>query len=365
MPIPSELLTLAKSRRFWTDFFWITETVRHGYPELADCRVELPLPDGSRMLLLLDKALCYFSLQFAAPGSEPIEIAWDDQAHWHPDVLQWRELEAICRFSVIRDPEISHPGILLLLLQRFAPICVGDDVDRIVALLETAWRRLDLFSANEIRELIERTDARDAEFSWQREESTGNWYLTQERDIRGRGKALYTLRTPKGAFPFSVWRAAFEAVEAELHVRGDSERAPEPGTVQLRQSHLLNLTLPLQDSQRPLPTAAGYFFRNTLARLFESRGMGTANSSGAHSQKSADGTYVTTEEFYSVQLKGDLIVGLRLMRESLWWAKYPSTTMLRSGYADTIQLTLFRQMRVVFLKRWTCFPFMELQQHTP
>jgi hypothetical protein len=26
---------------------------------------------------------------------------------------------------------------------------------------------------------------------------------------------------------------------------------------------------------------------------------------------------------------------------------------------------LFRQMRVVFLKRWTCFPFMELQQHTP
>jgi hypothetical protein len=34
-------------------------------------------------------------------------------------------------------------------------------------------------------------------------------------------------------------------------------------------------------------------------------------------------------------------------------------------YGEPLKIWLFRQMRVVFLKRWTCFPFMELQQHTP
>src|SRR5262249_40043151 len=152
------------TRRFWTDFFW--ETRAPEYPRLKDCTVRLPIAGGYRLGLSLDEFLCYFSLEFACPGRKAVEIAWDDQAHWHPHVLRWQELELICRAIAIQDADLPHPGVVLLLLHRFAPICVGDDLDVIVPMLEAAWQQLDAFSDSEIAGFIERADARDAGFRW-------------------------------------------------------------------------------------------------------------------------------------------------------------------------------------------------------
>src|SRR5579862_3894297 len=120
MILPQSLHPLVRMRRFWTDFFWQTEPQDDGYPELESCTVELPVAEGYLLSLSLDPGLSYFSLRFASPGQEAVEIAWDDTAHWHPHVLRWQELELICRTVALQDAELPHPGILLLLLHRFA-----------------------------------------------------------------------------------------------------------------------------------------------------------------------------------------------------------------------------------------------------
>jgi hypothetical protein len=87
MPLPRSLQPLVSSRRFWTDFLWETEARgedgQAAYPELQDCMVELPFADGYRLSLSLDKWLSYLSLGLGVAGGETVEIAWDDQAHWH------------------------------------------------------------------------------------------------------------------------------------------------------------------------------------------------------------------------------------------------------------------------------------------
>ncbi|MEZ6184926.1 MAG: hypothetical protein R3F62_07940 [Planctomycetota bacterium] len=407
MPLPPPLRPLVRTRRFWTDALWETETADRGagaYPALAECVLHLPVGAGYALTLELDRDLSRFSLGVTSPEGSA-EIAWDDRAHWHPHVLRWHELEQFCRAQALLDPELVHPGPLLLLLSRFAPLCLEDDPGTVLPLLQAAWERVGAFSPGEIQGFLERLDARPAGFRWRLDEAWGVWVLEQDDDDAA--LQLYTLRQPEHAgFPFaalaevvarsgSVLAAAVQDVGAELarafQETGDPALGPalaaalrdapeaasvaqalgddpdvarcawicevllgvEQGTIvrehlsegclELREQHALSLSLPLRDEERPLPGAVGKLLRDSLQRVLSDLRVGSADTLGASSSQAEDGTWVDTEESLSVVIKGDLDVGLRRIREALWWVRAPSTTSLGSlGGDEVLPLELAR-----------------------
>jgi hypothetical protein len=388
MPLPTLLQALARTRRFWTDFFGQTEAQGDAYSSLKDCTVNLAVAGGYELTLGLDSALCYFSLGFLVPGREAMEIAWDDQAHWHPHVLRWQELELICRCLAMQDPQLTHPGVALLLLHRFAPICHGDDLDLIVPMLEAAWRQLSVFSNSEIRAFIERADARDFGFQWSYEEAIQGWCL-QERDPQRGG--LYTLRTTQNTeFPFGAWeqmlkrareilgrlKGAADESARDFAQTGDMTIVPRiarslhtsnnvgladvlanrPSLAQvcwvvevllgmemgsllkqyvrpqlaLREQNILYLTLPLRDSKRPVPQAAGPFIAASLNRVLSDCNLGGRAGSGSG----------PTSMMESFQIKGHVNRGVELLREVLWWTSAPESVRLSRNFQEQIPLAL-------------------------
>jgi hypothetical protein len=234
MAIPEPLRTLVNAPAFWAAFLFLDEDKVH-YPQLAGCRAEFVIADGYGVTLDLNADLSYVSLGLRRPGSaEPVEIGWDDQAHWVPHALRWEELDLIGRCVALDEPSLPHPGLPVALLCRFAPISVGDDVDVVVPLVQTAL--LSACSKEDgvtpplpglaltpsvsvsgqppnpvVGECLQRIDARHAGFTWRHDDRVG-WYLHQsQEDNEASGVDLYTLRCPKNAgddrFPFADWNA--------------------------------------------------------------------------------------------------------------------------------------------------------------
>jgi hypothetical protein len=166
-------------------------------------------------VLELDQYLASFNLNLRHPGAaEPVQVAWDDQAHWHPHVLRWEELDLIGRCVALTDPTLPHPGLPVLLLNRFAPVCANDDADIMFPMLESAWRSLGIFSPQEIDKHVERFDCRQGRFTWQSDASLG-WSLVQDEEAReSSGYDLYTLRDPGNSeFPFLAWNQMIGEME--------------------------------------------------------------------------------------------------------------------------------------------------------
>jgi hypothetical protein len=214
MPLPDALSAAVRVKRFWTDFLWMTDAAfpeegeedERDYPAFGTCHLVFPAGPHA-VTLTFDDMHCSFSLGLLPAGEkEPVQIGWDDQTHWHPHVLRWDELDLLCRCAALTDPSLAHPGPPLLLLHRFAPICVGDDVDMIHPLLESAWRSLGLLSDAELSKLIEGADRRPAGFTWRRHDQRG-WSLHQsEEDELASECGLYTLRNGENEeFPFAAW----------------------------------------------------------------------------------------------------------------------------------------------------------------
>jgi hypothetical protein len=221
MSVPPALLSLAQKPRFWTDFFWDTEPdydwqddEASPYPQLKHCHIELYVSRQYRLTLALDEDLSYFSLQLRHSGNKkPVEIAWDDQAHWHPHVLKWEELDLIGRWMALNDSQLPHPGLPLVLLHRFAPLCEGDDVEIVHPLLEAAYRSLGVFKNRQIENYLHKFDRREAGFNWQCGPRQ-RWYLQQNEDApEASAVELYTLRHSRArSFPFAAWDGLIQEV---------------------------------------------------------------------------------------------------------------------------------------------------------
>jgi hypothetical protein len=348
--VPPALKPLLTKRRFWTDCLWETEAYSVGqkeprYPELKDCKVQLPIADGFSLTLSLDEHLSYFSLDFIAPQREPVNVAWDDQAHWHPHVLRWAELETISRVLAQRDHELVHPGWVVLLLHRFAPICEGDDVPAIAAILEAAWKRLGVFSNHEITTFIERIDASDAGFRWRRVEGVG-WCIEQE-DRTASARGLYSLRCADNAtFPFHDWHRMIEAAGREWAARSVSTSAaapqPTPPAPQCmpRRKRTLYLTIPYEDAERPVPPPFGKLVSDTLDGALRDLHLGRCSNSGGTSRPNGDGTYTEVESNYFLQLKGDIDEGIRVLHDLLWWSHAPESVKLAENFRANVPLNL-------------------------
>ncbi len=203
--LPPVLIPLLQRRDFWLRFFWDRDD--HEYPELEGCEVVVPLGDEAALVLDLDELLAYFSLSLRHPSlPEPVELGWDDQAHWHPHVLRWEELDLLGRWAALSHPELTHPGVLVALLHRFTPLCRGDDEAVVPALLEAAYRSLGVFRGKALQERVDRYDRREAGFTWRQDPACG-WVLEQDEAAPEAGDhVLYTRRN--GAYPhlpFQLW----------------------------------------------------------------------------------------------------------------------------------------------------------------
>jgi hypothetical protein len=98
---------------------------------------------GHLVLLDVDTGLGRYELGVTGPGSaEWAGLGWDDLAHWHPYALRWSELDLIRRAVAVRDPLLSHPGVPMALLCRFAAVFEDDDVDAAVAGVDAAYGAL-------------------------------------------------------------------------------------------------------------------------------------------------------------------------------------------------------------------------------
>ncbi|TPX09696.1 uncharacterized protein E0L32_009035 [Thyridium curvatum] len=374
MQLPRELRELLGTRRFWTDFFWITEAEDDAYSELEDtvC-IDLPISlgsEGSFLSLEFSNDLGFFELQLKN-GVHSQQLGWDDGAHWHPHVLRWDELDLVCRAVARLNPDLPHPGLPLLLLHRFAPICGrrgGDDDDApfASALLDAAWRSLGIFSDREVQRLIERSDARDAGFIWRQNGTQGVWFLDQEEITDGcensSQRALYTLRSQPSepsddldceddegheehseygesekscnSFPHHQLGSMLDRAQQTVlrSANGDltqdgvlpSERPSAPHYT-LRPQHTLDLRVPVQEGSRPLGKEVPARVTAPLNRILSDLDLGWAQWTGSRARRQEDGTFVDVDNSLAVHVHGNRDHGVQSSRRSkLAGSSWPS-----------------------------------------
>lgn len=224
MPLPDALTTRMTETDFWSAYLFEDDA-----PDLFDedkdeesYQVEFGLGDG--FALTLDLALAYecIDLALTAPGlAEPAQLGWDDQAHFHPHVMRWTELDLLARASALHDPDLRHPGPALALLVRFVFLDEQDDPDTITPLVDAAFRLLRPIPGTgrgvrpETRDWFEVRDLRDTGLQWTTRED-GHPAVDQPNGDRGL-TPLYSLRTPGSEdFPFAAWAALLDQAERIL-----------------------------------------------------------------------------------------------------------------------------------------------------
>ncbi|QKD56639.2 uncharacterized protein FOBCDRAFT_241400 [Fusarium oxysporum Fo47] len=181
---------------------------------------ELNFPVGPEfgLSVKVDNYISTIQLHFNSQDKKHF-LGYDDNFHWQPYTLRWSELEAVCQAVSITDRKYSHPGLPLLILARFAPICIGDDVDHIVEILVQAWKTLgeDILTDDQIRQVIERIDNRDMQLCWHYDESRSYWWVGKGLDESTATKA-YTYRRSRELdceepFPNEQWNAFISALQ--------------------------------------------------------------------------------------------------------------------------------------------------------
>jgi hypothetical protein len=204
--LPTALLRIARDQTFWARYFWFKEDkfqyeelitneipyseqqlvnnfdfhgiARPTPPTYSQCRVELPIAGGYGLALEFDPSFFRFELELLHLSGEVVQIGWDDQAHGHPHVLRWNELDTICRCMSLGNPELTHPGLTLLLLCRFAPITDSQQLALANELLQSAWRLFKIDGDELYRHLLKQLDCLENGFEWLQTEEQG-WILHQ------------------------------------------------------------------------------------------------------------------------------------------------------------------------------------------
>jgi len=194
MPFPNEVQAALATRRFWTDFFWLTSCdEKRFFPQRS---IDFRLGGPYKLTLDIGTHLGELYLHFRSADVWPREIGFDDQFHWFNHGLRWTELELLSKAVAVRDPTMPHPGPVLLLLYRFAPICKADDQEHVIGMLYHAWKRLDLFSDREIQTFIEKKDFTRMDLTWHFDEEHDHWWIAWGEDP-SKTRGTYTRRYEK------------------------------------------------------------------------------------------------------------------------------------------------------------------------
>ncbi|KAH7116521.1 hypothetical protein B0J13DRAFT_571645 [Dactylonectria estremocensis] len=346
------LTLLFSNRCFWTDFWWTTEAgldnPRYQFmDEHHNFKIHLPLSsEGDRLELSLSSDLGYFELIIAGRDYDEWNVAHDDQAHWHPHVLRWEEVEIICRAAAHLEtnadsPLKKHPGVGMLLLMRWAPICLGDDVDRIAAMLEVAFGEGagGVFSLRDVHRYIAMRDFRDAGFRWTYDETKKRWALGQDEGGTSTAE-VYSCRTGDeyDSFPHDEFRKML-AQAAEM-VKNDAPMEPPPRDPEARRycrkpQAVYSLELRISETLRTITDEAAV--ANTIDLALRACELGSASRGG---MMSCGGS--KTADLVDVRLNVDEIDrAVDVVRDILRWGRAPESCAMRGrGSVESIALKL-------------------------
>ncbi|WP_433329555.1 hypothetical protein [Spirillospora sp. CA-294931] len=332
MPIPH-----LSDPAFWSAYLFEDENDAL-LGEEQDQEIPFMLDDGLGLVLDVGISAGYHSLALVAPGlDEPAEVAWDDQAHWHPHLFRWSELDLFCRALALRDPSLPHPGAPLALLSRFAFLTYGDDLDAITPLLEAAFARLKPADAPDwpsARDWFDRRDLRSSAVTW--DENDGHWTVRQDDDHYG----LYSLRTEDNEdFPFTQWATLMARAEEVVQTATASWRAPltAENPVELawqaeelnglpRGAHIASTfgpsplaTATTHDLDLCVPGDAGALaVKDAIAAALAPGKLGAAAITGSIMTKdTATDSYITKETTVSISVRDDLTRAVRIIAEVL------------------------------------------------
>ncbi|MDQ0364590.1 hypothetical protein [Catenuloplanes indicus] len=391
MPLPADMQARLSDPDFWRAYFFGDDDLADdedggdsgGGAELTAedgddvMAVEFPVGGGYALVLDVDVELRMITVEMRSPAHpDTLQLGWDDDAHWHPHVLRWDELDLIARAAAVHDPTLRHPGPVVALASRFVVLAPaepptgertraepetaaraadgppsgagGDELDAITPLLDAAFGPpppgADYWPS--ARGLVHRIDARHDGVRWRRT-GTGDWTVEQgEGD--GVDFALYSTRGPGGDFPFADWRALLAAAEATLATTAlpepaspaeeawvEETRTGTPrgtliavrfGPSPLRGTHRYALRLSLHVRGRRY--SATVAFAEDLDRTLREAGRGQAHITGSSSQPGA-GTI--TEEF-DIEVADDLPAGIALIRAVMARHDVAPETRLTRGY---------------------------------
>jgi hypothetical protein len=146
------------------------------------------------------------------------EMGWWDDARWHPFALRWSELNGLYQFWLNKPIDKVPASAAFLLLAPF----VGHGADERgfasgrKEVLAEHYRQLNLFGANEVIELSDRSVIFPSEddYRWSRDSELG-W-------VFGGEYPCYSLRNrahfggEEGRFPFAEW----SSIVAQLPAAG-------------------------------------------------------------------------------------------------------------------------------------------------
>ncbi|MER6945845.1 hypothetical protein ABT294_17615 [Nonomuraea sp. NPDC000554] len=210
MPLDDALTARMAEPDFWAAYLFEDDADEDEEP----LRAEFGLGGELALVLDLDITDGLVELALTAPGlAEPAELGWDDQAHFHPHVMRWAELDLLARALALHDPQMRHPGPALALLARFVVLDEQDDLDTVTPLLDAAFRMLRPGPRDgvrpETRDWFELRDLRGTGLRWT---AGPDGHPAVEQTHTGAvARPLYSLRTPDSAdFPFAAWAALLD-----------------------------------------------------------------------------------------------------------------------------------------------------------
>ena len=188
------------SKEFWLRYFWILQD-DFSY-ELLDKPIEFLLPNGFCLYLDTGSDLSYIYLSFKH-NQEVFEVAWDDEAQWHPFVFRFDEFIIVTK--MISEINNLEEWLTRLLFIRFVGSDNKSEEDRMYKLKIDMLYESGLFSKQDLKEFDEKnkrehTDNIDAKWVF---DSLKGWIYE--------GLDAYSLRNSQNTeFPFSLWNGMIE-----------------------------------------------------------------------------------------------------------------------------------------------------------
>jgi hypothetical protein len=151
VPVPEALTRLSQDSGFWSALLTDegagaavdpdTGLTACGVP--GEMRVHLPVAGAYGLVLDLDLTRGEQTLGLRGPASsEPVRLGIAGPGLPPPAALTFGELELCGRVIALEDPCLPHPGLVVALLARFAPVTADDDGTAARAVLEAAFRSL-------------------------------------------------------------------------------------------------------------------------------------------------------------------------------------------------------------------------------
>ncbi|MFF2481408.1 hypothetical protein [Paenibacillus sp. NPDC058071] len=184
------------SKTFWERYYWQVQD-DFAYEMFDDHPIRFQLTEHDALLLDPGEDFAYISLIYQHKDEDELEIAWDDEAHFHPFVFRFSEYQTIV--YQIAEKNNIEVWIAALLLRRFVGSDNAAEQQAIDEYEMDMRKKSGLFTEDEWNERFEERVLFDEvlDRKWAYRLPYG-WVLE--------GEDAYSLRSPANdGFPFQQW----------------------------------------------------------------------------------------------------------------------------------------------------------------